>query len=78
MTNVVKHASLETRACRASLKRGRQPHWQSLVPGKEHLGYIRWPERAGRPLVWRHRLGSRRRLAGIILPLYDHHARSCR
>ena len=34
MTNVVKHARLETRASRARLKRGRQSHWQSIVPAK--------------------------------------------
>ena len=43
---------------RARLKRGRQPHWQSLVPGKEHLGYQRWPGEPDGRWIWRHRLGS--------------------
>ena len=58
MTNVVKHARLETRASRARLKRGRQSHWQSIVPGKEHLGYQRWPGEPDGRWIWRHRLGS--------------------
>lgn len=39
MAGMVKHAKLESRSARARLKRGRQPHWQALVPGKVHLGW---------------------------------------
>ena len=42
MAGKVKHANLESRTGRSQLKRGRQPHWQSLVPGRVHLGYQCW------------------------------------
>ena len=42
MAGAVKHAKLESRTARSRLKRGRQPHWQALVPGKVHLGYQCW------------------------------------
>jgi hypothetical protein len=42
MAGKVKHANLESRTARSRLKRGRQPHWQSLVPGRVHLGYQCW------------------------------------
>ena len=58
MTNTVKHAKLETRASRARLKRGRQGHWQSIIPGREHLGYQRWPNEPAGRWIWRRRLGS--------------------
>jgi integrase len=58
MTNTVKHAKLESRASRARLKRGRQAHWQTIVLGKEHLGYQRWPNEPDGRWIWRHRLGS--------------------
>jgi integrase len=61
MTNTVKHAKLESRASRARLKRGRQAHWQTIVLGKEHLGYQRWPEEPDGRWIWRHRLGSKRK-----------------
>ena len=42
MAGTVKHAKLESRTARSRLKRGRQPHWQALVPGRVHLGYQCW------------------------------------
>jgi integrase len=42
MAGVVKHARLESRSARSKLKRGRTPHWQTLLPGRVHLGYQRW------------------------------------
>jgi integrase len=42
MAGAVKHAKLDSKTARDGLKRGRQPHWQALVPGKVHLGYQRW------------------------------------
>jgi integrase len=58
MAGTVREATLQTPTARARLKRGRQPHWRALVPGKIHLGYQRWPEdHAGRWLL-------RRRVAG--------------
>ena len=41
MAGTVKHAKLESRTARARLKRGRQPNWQAIVPGRAHLGYQR-------------------------------------
>jgi integrase len=49
LAGTVRHARLDSRAARARLKRGRQPHWQAIVPRRVHLGYQRWPEdREGR------------------------------
>src|SRR5262249_45249196 len=42
MTGIVQHKRLESRTARARLKRGRQPHWQDIVPGRVHLGYQIW------------------------------------
>jgi hypothetical protein len=39
MPGKVHHADLESRTARGRLKRGRQPHWQALIPGRAHLGY---------------------------------------
>jgi integrase len=39
MAGVVQHAKLESPTARHRLKRGRQPHWQSLEVGKAHLGW---------------------------------------
>jgi integrase len=55
MAGSVKHAKLESRTARSRLKRGRQPHWQALVPGKMHLGYqCREGDREGRWLLRRY------------------------
>jgi integrase len=35
----VRHANFESRTARGRLERGRQPHWQALIPGRAHLGY---------------------------------------
>ena len=42
MAGTVKHAKLESRTSRSRLKRGRQPHWQALMPSRVHLGYQCW------------------------------------
>jgi len=44
MSGTVRHARLDSRARRARLKRGRQPHWTALIPRRLHLGYQRWPD----------------------------------
>ena len=55
MSGTVKEAKLQTVTARARLKRGRQPHWHTLVPGRAHLGYQRWPDdRCGRWLLRRY------------------------
>jgi integrase len=41
MSGTVKSAKLESRTARARLKRGRQPHWRTVVSGRAHLGYQR-------------------------------------
>jgi predicted GIY-YIG superfamily endonuclease len=58
MTGTVKHARLESRAQRAQLKRGRQAHWQAIVPQQLHLGYQRWPEDNEGRWILRRSLGS--------------------
>jgi integrase len=53
MVGTVKHARLESRTARSRLKRGRQPHWQALVP-KVRLGWQCWKgEREGRWILRR-------------------------
>jgi integrase len=44
MTGTIRHARLESRKARSRLKRGRQAHWQAIVPGRVHIGYQRWPD----------------------------------
>ena len=59
MVGTVKHAKLETRKARRRLKAGRQPHWQSLRAGRDHLGWQRWDgDAAGRWLLRRRRGGN--------------------
>lgn len=55
MAGVTKHTRLETTTARSRLQRGRQPHWHTLVPGRAHLGWQRWPnEPAGRWMLRRY------------------------
>ena len=66
MPGTARHARLETPTARARLAAGRQQHWQTLIMGRGHLGYQRWPqEPAGHWLVRRYAQGrySIRRLA---------------
>ena len=55
MAGKVKHVDLDSPTARSRLKRGRNCHWQSLVPGKVHLGYQMWKgDRNGRWLLRRY------------------------
>jgi integrase len=55
MAGTVRAANLQTPTARNRLKRGRQAHWHTLVPGRAHLGYQRWPDdRCGRWLLRRY------------------------
>jgi hypothetical protein len=48
MARPVHQAKLEGRRLRLKLKPGRQPHVQTITPGRVHLIYQRWPdEKAG-------------------------------
>jgi integrase len=59
MAGTVKHAKLDSRTARNRLKRGRQPHWWALVPGKIHLGYQCWKGKpAGRWVLRRYIKGK--------------------
>ncbi len=58
MAGAVKHAKLESRTARSRLKRGRQPHWQALVPGRVHLGYQCWKGEAVGRWVLRRYIGN--------------------
>ena len=60
MAGTVKHARLESRTARSRLKRGRQPHWQALEPGRVHLGWQCWKgDPAGRWVLRRY-IGNRK------------------
>jgi integrase len=55
MAGTVHHAKLESRTARSRLKRGRQPHWQAIIPGRLHLGYQCWKgDQEGRWLLRRY------------------------
>ena len=59
MSGTVRHARLESRSSRARLKRGRQPHWQNIIPGRVHLGFQRRKEEPeGRWLLRRYSGGK--------------------
>lgn len=69
MPRTVRHARLESRSARARLKRGRQPHWQALVPGgRWHIGYQHWKgDAAGRWVMRRYIGGDKYRISGLGL-----------
>lgn len=50
MARTVRDVKLETRAARARLPKGDDPHWRTLVPGELHLGYRK--RRADAPGKW--------------------------
>jgi integrase len=55
MAGTIEPAKFESRTARGRLKRGRQPHWRAIVPGKVHLGYQCWKgDAAGRWLLRRY------------------------
>ena len=60
MAGTVKHARLESRTARHRLKRGRQPHWQALEPGRIHLGWQCWKGDAAGRWVLRRYIGNRK------------------
>ena len=43
MAGTVQHKKLDNPTARAKLTRGRQPHWQTIIAGRAHLGYQRKP-----------------------------------
>lgn len=58
MSGTVQEAKLQTITSRQRLKRGRQPHWRTIIPGRAHLGYQRWPgDAAGRWVLRRYAEG---------------------
>ena len=59
MSGTVKEAQLGSPTARRKLKEGRQPHWSTIVQGRDHLGWQRWPEDdAGRWVLRRRRGGD--------------------
>ena len=55
MARPLKQAPIEGRRMRQRLQRGRQAHWQTIIPNRIHIGYQRWPEdREGRWIVRRY------------------------
>jgi integrase len=61
MARPLKQAPIEGRRMRMRLKRGRQAHWQTIIPNRCALGYQRWPEdREGRWIVRRYADGAYR------------------
>src|SRR6516162_1032678 len=70
--NVV-HAKLESPRARAKLARGRQAHWQSLVPGGLiHIGWQAWPGApAGRWMLRKYLGGGNRYSVTTLGPADD-------
>src|SRR6516165_3567764 len=59
MAGTVKEAKLQNPTARKRLRAGRQPHWNTLVAGRDHLGYQRKEgDDAGRWLIRRRRGGN--------------------
>lgn len=59
MARTIREARLGTITARARLKPGRQPHWHTIVAGRDHLGWQRWPhDKVGRWLLRRRRGGN--------------------
>lgn len=69
MPRTVEHARLESRSARTRLKRGRQPHWQVLVPGgRWHIGWQCWKgDPAGRWVMRRYIGGDKYRVTSLGL-----------
>jgi integrase len=65
MAGTVRHAKLESRTARARLKRGRQPNWQAIVPGRAHLGYQRREGSSEGRWILRRYVGSRYRTVAL-------------
>jgi integrase len=59
MAGAVREARLVTPTARMRLKPGRQPHWATIVAGRAHLGWQRWPDdRTGRWVLRRRHGGA--------------------
>jgi integrase len=59
MAGAVREARLVSPSARSRLKPGRQPHWSTIIVGRAHLGWQRWPDdRAGRWLLRRRHGGT--------------------
>lgn len=59
MAGTVQEARLGTPTARSRLKPGRMPHWNTIVAGRDHLGWQRRPkDRAGRWLLRTRRGGD--------------------
>ena len=65
MAGTVREANLRTRTARARLRRQREPHWHTLVPGRAHLGYQRRPEAPTGRWVLRQRVDGHYRIAPL-------------
>ena len=58
MARTIREAKLGTPTARRRLEAGRQPHWHTIVAGRDHLGYQRWPhDKVGRWILRRRRGG---------------------
>ena len=73
MAGNVQHAKLQNRTVRSRLKRGRQPHWQAIIPGKVHLGYQIWKGDADGRWIMRRWIGNKKYRALTIGRADDAH-----
>jgi integrase len=55
MAGTVREAKLQNPTQRKRLKSGRQPHWNTIVAGRDHLGWQRRPEDAAGRWIYRRR-----------------------
>jgi integrase len=50
VARTTQHKNLESPKSRTRLKRGRNAHWRTIIPGRAHLGWQRWE--GGEPGRW--------------------------
>jgi integrase len=66
MAGKVQSVNIESRTARSRLKRGRQPHWHSIMSGKIHLGWQCWKgDQAGRWVLRRYVGNNKYRSEGL-------------
>ena len=70
MSGTVREAKLDSPKARKKLGRGRKCHWRTLLVGRAHIGWRRWPGKRGEPggqWLLRRYIGKKYRVATLGL-----------
>jgi integrase len=67
MAGTIREARLGSPTARSRLARGRQPHWNTLIAGRAHLGWQRWPDDKTGRWILRRRTGAAYRVEQLAL-----------